>query len=220
MMKSCRSLLMIIGGFSLLLVCAITGLTMLGSTIEKTDEPDAPTSAPADIAAPPTVDSADVVPTPPSVLSPSPELVKPTHTPPANEATQRPVSITGQERAYLRAVAGHVKDLIDAMSRLSRLFENPTFTETWQRAVAVNIQTIRSAHVEVVQLENPPSLAEIHFAIVDGTAACDDMTYDLASGIDQQDSTLIDLAAQKLDSCNTRILDAAAMIQAWLNERE
>ena len=142
---------------------------------------------------------------PPTPTATTVRLFAQQNTPPT--PTQDPVSAQVQAQAlqlalYTDIMKQHLGALSTAMKEIGQLMAAANVNdETWRSAVAVQLVAIRNAHAAMLAVSAPDGWQDIHGQIIASTGKCNDATYLLASGIDEQDVSLLQGATALIIEC-------------------
>jgi hypothetical protein len=174
----------------------VTPTTKVEPTQTPTAEPTVPIAPePTNTPTPVPTATPEPTPTPAPTATPVPTAT-PTPVPPT--PTPEP-ALTAEEEAYIEAVVAQSEVMAESLTRLGELLQEPQFfNETWEINVAVELVLIRMVYEETTELHVPPKFAEVHDLYLQGMSLFNEMTYDLAYGIDYLDAGRIEVASQKM----------------------
>jgi len=181
-----------------------------------------PTPAPADLTAwaeqRATTMTAQAPPPPTETPNPTNTPI-PTNTPtqvtePVEAQPQQPAPIPAESLslgvdAYTSAVTDGISSLQTASFELADLFENANMqSDQWKVDVAVWLVTIQMTHEVFAGMPPPPEFEEFHSLLLDATADCYRMTEHVISGIDNVNTTEIEIAGDYMVSCGEKMEEA------------
>ncbi len=127
---------------------------------------------------------------------------------------------TADERAYIQEIVDQTDTMSESFERFTELVGSPQIgTDEWTFDVAAQLVTWRATYEEAQAMEVPPAFAEIHTVYLEGLGYYDAASYDIATGLDTFDVSLLNQAAVSLQHGNERIQEAKRLLDVLREER-
>lgn len=132
-----------------------------------------------------------------TLLPPIPAFT-PTHT-----TTPTAIRITG---SYKGDVFLSINIMMDTIRQIDGLFSNPQFdNQDWKYEVESLARRVQKIHENLSKMQAPANMSDIHAALLDGTADCDQSMTFLIEGLYSTDHAELQQATELLDSCGDKV---------------
>ena len=106
-----------------------------------------------------------------------------------------------------------------SMIRLGELNQEPQILdEDWRNEVIAQMVIIKLCHQQVSELTPPPELKAMHNQLLSGTTDIDKAMDVYAEGLDSLDAQKITQAVQLMQSGNSKINKATALLNQYLGQ--
>jgi hypothetical protein len=126
----------------------------------------------------------------------------PAFTPP-HTTTPTAVRITG---SYKGDVFLSINIMMDAIRQINELFSNPQFdNQDWKYEVENLARRVQKNHKFLSEMQAPDDMADIHAALLDGTADCDQSMIFLIDSLYSTDHAELHQASELLNSCGDKV---------------
>ena len=127
--------------------------------------------------------------------------------------------ITPEEQAYAELITDHSSEVAEALLQLTSLMSDPQIgNDEWTIDMAVQLVTIQLLYAEVLEIDPPSSMSDIHYKYVQAMWHFDNATNLIAQGIDQLDADLLDQANLEIVSAIELLEEATGLVEARLTE--
>jgi len=141
---------------------------------------------------------------------------EPTSIPKVEETPKIEETLTVSEQNYFTGLTKNSNTVSEALTEFGNLTQNPQIgNDDWTVKVAIQLVTIQTAYEEVIKMNPPNSLREIHNEYVQAISCYNDMTYLFAQGIDNNDPELIGKATQKIEEGTELINEVTAAVNKF-----
>lgn len=144
------------------------------------------------------------------------EIPVPTQTPPIPTQEPEP-EIPLEVQLYGLEVAEKSNTMGEALQDLGQLLQNPKpGNDDWTVGVALQVTLIRSTHEELLEMDVPTEMTEVHAAVLDATADCNTSMDYLVSGIDNLNTNEIEMASTYMVQCSEKLPKAASLMEEYV----
>ncbi len=145
---------------------------------------------------------------------------KPTNTPAPAAEGETPLDVQPYVLAYVLGTGEKMQTMGSALSSISELMQNPQFgNDEWTIDVALQVVTVQQVHKELTEMDVPPEMSEIHEAVLDGTADCNEAMDYLVSGLDNGNIDDVNTAATLMAQCGNKMQKPTTMMQEYVNQQ-
>lgn len=128
--------------------------------------------------------------------------------------------LSDQEQAYIDTVLPIISDMTDSLDAASDLFDNPRIgQDDWKIDLAVQLVVWRTSYETLSGITPPPAFATMHGLLLESFRLYNDASYDIASGLDSLDGSLLEAGANKMLQAAEVLDQATAELNRIKDER-
>lgn len=143
--------------------------------------------------------------------------LKPTPVPPTDMPEPIPEGPPPEVVVYMLESIPKIQAIGDSLTSLGTLLMDPNIgDDSWTIAVVANILVIQETHKELMEMEVPPEVVEIHAAVLDTTGDFSKSMDYVITGIDNMNAEDLEKAISLMNSGNEKIQKATKMLEEYM----